>query len=298
MNNFLSFLQKNKILISDGAMGTQLQIKGLSTGSCPEEYNITHPEIIKSIYKEYYDSGSDIVTTNTFGGNRIRLKTFNFEDRVKEFNTAAVSLAKDVKPEAKFIAGSIGPIGELLEPFGAVTEEEAYYAFAEQAKILEEAGADVIFIETMMALEEMSAALKAVKENTSLPVSTAMTFEKTPGGFKTQWGVDIETAVKTLESLGADILGSNCGRGFDEMVGVVKEIKLYTNKLILAQANAGIPQLLNGVLVYNETPEIISPKVEELIKAGVNIIGGCCGTTPEHIKIIHQNVNRFSSLNI
>ncbi len=294
MSSFLDALKNNKYLVSDGAMGTELQKRGLPTGQCPEEFNISHPQVIKSIYEDYYNSGSDIVTTNTFGGSRMRLKFHGFENRVKEFNRTAVELAAEVKPDGKFIAGDIGPLGELIEPLGDLSEQAAYDAFAEQAEALAEGGADIIFIETMMAIEEITLAVKAVKENTKLPVSATMTFELGNAGLRTAWGVDVESAVKTLESLGVDVLGSNCGRGFDEMVEVVKAMKLIAAKPILAQANAGLPEWVDGVSVYKETPEVIAPKVEKLLSVGTKIIGGCCGTNPSHIRMIRDIVDRLS----
>lgn len=294
MNNFLSFLGSTKFILSDGAMGTELQKRGLAGGICPEELNISRPEIVKEIHKNYYDAGSDIVETNTFGGNRVRLKHYNFSSRVNEFNIAAVKLINEVRPSGKYIAGSMGPLGELLEPLGEISESQAYDAFAEQAQALEAGGVDIIFIETMMAIDEITIAVKAVKENTKLPVSATMTFELGKAGLRTSWGVDILAAIKALEGLGVDVLGSNCGRGFDEMIEVVKEMKSLTERPILAQANAGLPEIKDGIAVYSETPASIEPKVEKLLESGVRIIGGCCGTEPQHIKKIREIVERYS----
>lgn len=284
---------KSGILLSDGAMGTELQKRGMPVGVCPEEFNISHPEIIKSIYKDYYSAGSDIVTTNTFGANRLRLKFYEYENRITEFNRAAVQIANEVRPSGKFIAGSIGPLGELIEPLGTITEAETYEVFAEQAKILEEAGVDIIFIETMLALEEILIAVKAVKENTSLPVSAAMSFELGNAGLRTPWGVDIQSAVNALTEANADIIGANCGKGFDEMILIVNEMKPLTHKPILAQANAGLPEWIDGISVYKQTPDEIAPKVKKLLNAGVNILGGCCGTNPLHIKKMRELLDAF-----
>lgn len=298
MNNFLSELKSKKVLLCDGAMGTELQRRGLKAGDCPEEYNISNPKIIQEIHKDYYDAGSDIVETNTFGANRLRLKFYGLENRVKEINFAAVNNAKEVRLKNKFIAGSIGPLGELLEPIGSISDNFAYEIFCEQAKILEEAGVDILIIETMMAIEEAVIAVKAAKENTSLPVSASMTFELGKTGLKTPWGVDIQTAVNELTNAGADIIGSNCGKGFDEMIQVIAEMKKLTTKPILAQSNAGIPELVGGNLFYKETPEMIAPKVLELLKSGVNILGGCCGTNPLHIKKMRAVLDLFLSSHI
>ncbi len=293
MNNFIEALNSGKILLCDGAMGTELQKRGLPTGACPEEFNISNPEIIRSIHRDYFNAGSDIVETNTFGANRARLKLHGFENRTKEFCLAAALIARSVCPINKFVAGSIGPTGELLEPLGTLSESDAYSFFAEQAKALEEGGVDVLYIETMMAMEEAVLAVKASKENTELPVVASMTFELGNAGLRTMWGVDVKTAVEKYTEAGADVIGANCGKGFDEMIAIVKELRPLTNKPIIAQANAGIPEWIHGMSVYLETPEVIAQKAEELITGGVNIIGGCCGTGPEHIKKIKEILNRY-----
>ena len=298
MNSFLSTLKSKKVLLCDGAMGTELQRRGLKVGDCPEEYNLTHPEMIQAIHQDYFNVGSDIVETNTFGANRLRLKFYGLEDKVKEINSAAVRNAKLVCPKNKFIVGSVGPLGELLEPLGNISENFAYEVFSEQAKILEDAGVDILFIETMMAIEEAVLAVRAAKENTSLPVSASMTFEQGKTGLKTPWGVDVQTAVNELANAGADIIGSNCGKGFDEMIQVINEMRRLTNKPIVAQSNAGIPELVDGNLIYVETPEMIAPKVHELLKFGVNIIGGCCGTNPTHIKKMREILDLFLASHI
>ncbi len=267
MNNFLSTLNSKKILLCDGAMGTELQKRGLKVGDCPEEYNLSHPEIIQAIHNDYYDAGSDIVETNTFGANQIRLKFYGLENKVREINLAAADIAQKVRPLNKFIAGSIGPLGDVLEPIGNISEKDAYEVFCEQSIILEEGGVDVIFIETMMAIEEAVIAVKAAKESTSLPVAASMTFEMGKTGLKTPWGVDVETALTELNNAGADIIGSNCGKGFDEMIQVMSEMKKLTVKPILAQSNAGIPELIDGNLHYKETPEMIASQVLELLNS-------------------------------
>jgi 5-methyltetrahydrofolate--homocysteine methyltransferase len=298
MINFLSSLNSKRILLCDGAMGTELQRRGLKVGDCPEEYNLSHPEMIQAIHRDYFDAGSDMVETNTFGANRLRLKFYGLENQVRKINLASVKNAKEVCPKDKFIAGSVGPLGEILEPLGSISENYAYEIFSEQSKILEEGGVDIIFIETMMAIDEAVVALKAAKDITSLPVAVSMTFELGKTGLKTPWGVDIPTAVKELTSAGADIIGSNCGKGFDEMMQVIDEMKKLTTRPILTQSNAGIPDLLDGNLHYKETPEMIAPKVLELLNSGVNIIGGCCGTNPLHIKKMRELLDLFLSSHI
>ncbi len=298
MNKFLETLNSGKVLLCDGAMGTELQKRGLPSGACPEEYNISHPEIIKEIHKDYYNAGSDIVETNTFGANRARLKLHGYEERVKEFCLAAAKIARSVCPNGKFVAGSVGPTGELLEPLGELPEEEAYRIFTEQVKALEEGGVDVIYIETMMSAEEAVIAARAAKENTSLPVVGSMTFELGKAGLRTMWGIDIKTAVEKYTEAGADVIGANCGKGFDEMTAIVKEMRPLTKKPIIAQSNAGIPEWIHGMSVYTETPEVMAPKAEEILNSGVNILGGCCGTDPTHIKRMREILDRFENNHI
>jgi 5-methyltetrahydrofolate--homocysteine methyltransferase len=293
MSKFLNEIKKPGVFLCDGAMGTELQKRGLAVGVCPEEYNVTNPKIIKEIHQDYFNAGARLVETNTFGANSLRLKFYGFENRVREFNIAGALLAREVCPINSFVAGSIGPLGEMIEPLGEISEQHAYNVFAEQIKALQEGGVDVLFIETMMALDEAIIAVKSAKENSNLPVSITMTFELGKAGLRTPWGVDIKTAVDALSRLGVDIIGANCGRGFDEMIEVIKEMKSLTELPILVQANAGLPEWVDGVSVYTETPEMIAPKVEKIISLGVKLIGGCCGTTPAHIKKMNAVISNL-----
>ncbi|HEX9654577.1 MAG TPA: homocysteine S-methyltransferase family protein [bacterium] len=291
--NLLEKLSSQKVLVGDGAMGTELQKRGLPTGGCPEEYNITNPEVVQGIYLDYYQAGSDIVETNTFGSNRSRLKLHDFTGRVAEFNRRATELAREVCPEGKFVGGSMGPTGDIIEPLGELSQQAAFDIFAEQAEALAEGGVDVIYVETMMAPEEAEIAIRAVKEKTALLVIATMTFELGKGGLRTMWGVDVPGAVQRLTDAGADIIGANCGRGFDEMIAIVEEMRPLTSMPIIAQSNAGIPEWVDGVSVYKQTPGIVKPHAEQLLKLGVNILGGCCGTGPDHIRMIRELVDGF-----
>lgn len=291
---FLEKLNAGFILLADGAMGTELQKRGMPTGVCPEEYNVTHPEIVQSIYRDYYNAGADLVETNTFGANRTRLTLHDFETRVTEFCRASAQLARAVCPAGKFVAGSMGPTGDLIEPLGPRTEQEIFDLFAEQAMALAAGGVDIIFVETMMAPEEMEIAVHAVKAKTNLPVVATMTFELGKAGLRTMWGVDVASAVHRLTAAGADVIGANCGRGFDEMIAIIQEMRPLTTKPLIAQSNAGIPDWVEGISIYRETPEVILPKAEKLLQLGVNILGGCCGTGPEHIRAMRKLVDTFS----
>jgi 5-methyltetrahydrofolate--homocysteine methyltransferase len=283
----------SEILVCDGAMGTELQRRGLPSDSCPEEYNVTHPELVEGILHDYLEAGADILTTNSFGGNRIRLNEYGFEGRVREFSRRSVEIAKAVSQGKCYIAGSLGPTGQILEPLGPASPFEAFEAFQQQADALAEGGADLILIETMMSIDEAELAVKAAKKISGLAVAATMSFEAGPKGARTSWGVDIPTAVSRLTAAGADIIGSNCGRGFDDMVRIVREMRPLTAKPLIAQPNAGLPQLVDGKWVYSETAATITERVEALLRSGTNIVGGCCGTTPEHIQAIREVVDSF-----
>lgn len=293
--NILDLLESGKILLCDGGMGTELQKRGMQTGICPEEYNVSHPEIVQSIYSDFLAAGSDIIETNTFGGNRARLALHNFENRVTEFCHQAAELARNVCPEDKYVGGSIGPTGDLLEPVGPRSTADAFDFFAEQAEALAAGGVDIIFVETMMAAEEAEIAIKAVKEKTNLPIISTMTFELGKAGLRTMWGVDVATAVQRLTDAGADVIGANCGKGFEEMLAIVEEMRPLTSKPIIAQSNAGIADWVDGQAIYKETPDISRPKAQALLEKGVNIIGGCCGTGPDHIKMMRELIDTFAA---
>ncbi|HXK58982.1 MAG TPA: homocysteine S-methyltransferase family protein [Acidobacteriota bacterium] len=289
----LQRLAEGEILVADGAFGTQLQQRGLPSGHCPEEFNVSHPDLVQAIYSDYYSAGADFVSTASFGGNRPRLASHGMGDRVREFSQKAAELARAVCPEGRYVAGSIGPTGELLEPFGLFSEREAYDVFAEQAIALADGGVDFILVETMMAAQEARIAVRAAKDATRLPVAATMSFEGKNDQFRTSWGVSVEEAAQCLAEAGADIVGSNCGLGFDQMISIVKQMRSATTLPILAQANAGLPQWIDGRTVYAETPETMAPKIQAMLEAGANIIGGCCGTTPAHIAKIREIVDQF-----
>jgi 5-methyltetrahydrofolate--homocysteine methyltransferase len=278
---------KQKILLSDGAWGTFLQAKGLKPGECPELWNITHRSEVFDIANSYVEAGADIIETNSFGGSRFKLSLYGLSDRVSEINEAAASISRKAAGKDKHVAGSVGPTGKMLLT-GDVTEKELYDSFREQAVALEKGGADIIIIETMSALDEASIAVKAARENTQCTVIVTMTFSKTQKGeYRTMMGVSPEEMVKSMKEAGAQIIGSNCGNGIEDMIGIVKAIRNIDKEIpVIIQANAGIPELIDGKTVFRESPEMMASFVPDLIKAGVNITGGCCGTTPDHIREI------------
>ncbi|WP_195245127.1 homocysteine S-methyltransferase family protein [Clostridium celatum] len=280
-------LINKELILFDGAMGTMLQKNGLKLGENPEKLNFSHEDMIIKIHKSYIDSGANIITTNTFGANRLKLKESGYS--VEETISKAVSLAKEATKDTNaFIALDIGPIGELLEPMGTLSFEEAYEIFKEQIIIGHKAGADLILIETMTDLYEAKAAILAAKENCNLPVFCTMSFEEDGRTFT---GCLSSSMAITLEGLGVDALGVNCSLGPDKILKVIKEIKKYTNLPLMVQPNAGLPSIIFGEAIYDISIEDFTEGIEELINEGVSIIGGCCGTTPEFISSIRLLIN-------
>ncbi|MBW2984509.1 homocysteine S-methyltransferase family protein [Candidatus Woesearchaeota archaeon] len=273
---------KEKLLVLDGGMGTELQKKGFTKG-CPDELNIKDPALVKSVHKSYADAGANIIITNTFGANRIKLKEYKLQGKVKEINEAAVKNVRDSCPGC-LVAGDIGPLGAYIEPLGALTFDKAYEAYAEQAKAL--AGADLLIIETVADIKILKAALIAAKQNSKLPVIVSMTFDKD----RTVTGTDIETFVEIADSLGADVIGTNCTAGPKEHLEIVKEIAKHTNKPIITQPNAGLPKLVGNKTVFPVGASEFASFVPKFISAGANLMGGCCGTTPEHIAKLSEAV--------
>ena len=284
----LERLARNETLISDGATGTYLQDHGLEPGGCPEEFNVSRPDVVKGMARSYFEAGSDMVLTNSFGGSRFMQKKYGYGDRVREFNRLAAQHARSQAPPGHHVVGSVGPTGEFLEPLGEVSESEMLDAFVEQITALEEGGADGVVIETMTAMEEATLAVKAAKENTNLVVMATMVFDKGPRGFFTMMGVTPEQAVKGLREAGADIVGINCGNGIEVMTELARQIRQATDGYMLVHSNAGIPSIQNGQIVYPESPEFMVERFKTLADMGINIIGGCCGTGPDHIRALAQ----------
>ena len=278
---------KSEFLIFDGAMGTMLQKKGLKLGENPEIFNIEQADKIYEVHKEYVDAGADILTTNTFGANEKKLKKIGFT--VTEIVTKSIEIAKKaVGNREVYIAHDIGPIGEMLEPMGTLSFDEAYDIFKNQMIAGEKAGADLFIIETMTDLYEAKAAVLAAKENTSIPVIATMSFEENGRTFT---GCSAKSMVLTLEGLGVDAIGVNCSLGPDQLLGVVDEIVKYTNLPVIVQANAGLPDIVDGEAVYNVSAKEFAKGAEKFVGLGATIIGGCCGTTPEFISEIKELLN-------
>ena len=293
MGKIIDQIKAGKVLVSDGAWGTFLHAKGLKAGECPELWNLTHAEEVLDIAKGYIEAGSDMIETNSFGGSRFKLANYGLEDKVFELNKAASEISRKAAGPDKFVLGSIGPTGKILM-MGEVSEDDLYNAFKEQAMALEAGGADAIMIETMTDLGEAIQAIKAAKENTKCEVFCTMTFDKTVNNdFRSMMGVSPTDMVNQIIDAGADLIGANCGNGIKDMVSIVKEIRKNNNEIpVLIHANAGMPIYQDGNTVFPETPDEMASVTRELLSAGANIVGGCCGTTPAHISKIVEVVRK------
>jgi 5-methyltetrahydrofolate--homocysteine methyltransferase len=284
MGKLLDRLIQLPLLIGDGAWGTFLYEKGLLAGDCPEYWNISRPEIVKNIALSYVKAGSDIIETNSFGANSIKLNQYNLASLAYKINFEAARLSRNAAGEALIVLGSIGPTGKILM-MGEISEEQLYDSFTEQAKALEQGGADALIIETMSDAEEARIALKAVREQTKCDIVLSFTFSKTSYGFRTMMGTSPEEVMNEFSADQHLIIGSNCGNGINDMISITKLFAhLNSKRIIMAQPNAGSPVYLDGKTVFPESPEDMVAHLPELIKSGVRIIGGCCGTTPDHIK--------------
>lgn len=292
MKPILERLKDGEILVADGAMGTMLFQKGLQPGHCPESLNLTKPETLEEIARLYLDAGADIIQTNTFGASPMKLSEYGLEEKTEEINRKAVSIVKEVVGRGAYVAGSCGPSGKILKPYGDTDPDFLYEGFERQMKALVMAGVDLLCIETMTDLIEATLAVKAAKAvSPKIPVVATMTFDETPRGFFTIMGVNIEEAAAGLQDAGADIIGSNCGNGIENMIKIAREFREVSNLPLIIQSNAGQPETKSGKLIYPETAEFFAEKTRDLVDAGVSIIGGCCGTTPEYIRAIKQSLH-------
>jgi len=284
------WLENGAVLVADGATGAELQAAGLQAGTIPEEWNLSHPDTIEALHLSYLDAGSKIIVSNTFGANRVKLARAGREDFVAEANLRGVEIARRAaEPYGALVAGDMGPSGGLLEPLGALTYDKAVEAYGEQARYLEEAGVDCIWIETMSDLNEARAAVHAVRQTTSLPVLCSLSFD-THG--RTMMGVKPADAAEELGQLGVTAVGGNCGASLDDMLQVVRDMaEVIPGYPLIAKPNAGLPRLVDGVSVYDTSPAEMARYAVQCVAAGARIVGGCCGSTPTHIMAIAEAVN-------
>ena len=284
--NFLDLL-KERILLCDGAMGTMLYNKGIYFNTCFDELNLTNPELVKEVHQEYVDCDVDIIETNTFGANCYKLKKFGLEDKVKEINIAGAKIAREVAKDNVFVAGSIGPLGLKIEPWGPTSVEEAGEAFYEQASALLEGGVDLFILETFSDLNEIHQAIKAIKKLSNLPIIAQMTIEEDGNSL---YGTSPEIFTKRIEEWGADVIGVNCSVGPAATLACIERMVKVTDKPLSAMPNAGVPRNVEGRNIYLCSPEYLAEYAKRFILTGVKIVGGCCGTTPAHIRAVRRAI--------
>lgn len=284
-----------RIHVLDGATGSNLQKKGMSADACPEEWILDNPDKLIELQREYVEAGSDVVYAPTFGGNRIKLKKYGLADRTEDINKKLVAVSKEAVGNSAKVAGDMTMCGESLEPIGTLTMSELVDVYKQQALALAEAEVDFIVVETMMSLQEVRAAVIAIKEVCDLPIMVTMTFESNG---KTLYGTDPKTAVLCLQAMGVDAFGANCGSGPDKLSGVIKEISEYSSIPIIVKPNAGLPKADGaGNVVYDMDPDAFSEEMKKLVAHGVGFIGGCCGTSPLYIKEISALKSEDSIIN-
>ena len=285
MKPFLKAIEEN-VLILDGAMGTMLQERGLKPGQSPEELNLVMPEVVASVHEDYIQAGADIIITNTFGGSRFKLAHYGLENRLAEINARAVEIARKAAGSKAYVGASIGPTGHFVEPLGEISFDRMKAAFREQAEALIGAGADLISLETFLDIKECRAAVIAIREvSATIPVIAMLTFDDNG---RSVLGTPPESAAITLAAAGADIIGSNCGLGVDGIYDILCRMRHVSGLPLISQANAGLPQLVNDCTIFPGTPDEMVVYHDRMIALGVRIIGGCCGTTPAHIRAMKQ----------
>jgi len=283
------------VLLIDGALGTMLFQRGLAPGRPPESVTLERPGVLEEIARLYLEAGADLLTTNTFGASPLRLALHGLDDRTEAVNREAVLATRRVADDRAWVAGSCGPCGHLLEPYGDVSADDVLAGFRRQAGALIDADVDCVLVETMTDLTEAKLAVRAAREvSADVPVIATMTFDPTPRGYFTVMGVSVEAAAAGLEEAGATAVGSNCGYGIEHMIGVAKAFRAATTLPIVIQPNAGLPRSTGTETVYDETPEFMAEKAVALLDLGVAAIGGCCGTTPEHTRALRTLIDRVS----
>jgi len=294
MTNFFERLKQEKVLVSDGAIGSLLFEKGLTPGDCPERFNLERPDVLAEIVQEYLQAGADILQTNTFGASPLKLADYKLEDKTEEINQRAVEIVKQVVGSKALVSGSVGPTGKMLTPYGNVKPATMKDNYRRQISTLIDSGADLLCIETMTDLNEAIIAVETAREiSKDIPIIATMTFDVIPKGCVTIMGNTVAEVCKNLEAAEANVIGSNCGNGTKNMIVIAQEFIDNSQLPTIIQSNAGLPSVINDSVVYQETPSDFNEFSKTLIDMGVSIIGGCCGTTPDHIRAIRQSVDNY-----
>jgi len=282
---------KQEGLVLDGGMGSMLIARGLKGGECAEKWNIDHPEVIQEIHQAYYDAGADVATANTFGASSLKLEKMGIEEHLETINTAAINNAKAAAKPGQYVAGDLGPLGEMFSPMGSMTVERAKDIYVNQAGIIAAAGVDLFLIETIFDLNEAMAALAAVQTVSSKPVFCSLTFNQTKRGFFTLMGNPVEASMQQLRGAGAAAVGANCSLGSDSMIDLAKQIRESVDIPVLIQPNAGMPQTgTDGTALYPEDEIRFAENIKKIRDLGIEIVGGCCGTTPAFIQKIRESL--------
>ena len=292
MRPFRERLARPGVLLCDGAMGTLLHQRGLKAGECPERMNLDRIEVLEEIAGAYLEAGADIVETNTFGASPLKLAAYGLDGRTEEINARAVAAVRKAVGDRAYVCASCGPSGKILEPYGDTAPDLVSESFRRQIKVLLAEGVDLICVETMTDLSEAVLAVGAARSlSASIPVCATMTFDPIPRGFFTIMGTSVEQAARALPEAGADVIGSNCGNGIENMISIAREFLKHASLPVIIQSNAGIPRLKDGTPVFPESPEFMAEKGRELAELGVKILGGCCGTAPDHIAAFRRMID-------
>jgi len=292
MESILDRLRRGDVIVGDGALGALLIQRGLKQGEPPEAYNLEKPHILEEIASLYLNAGAEIVTTNTFGASSPRLRQYSLEKEVEAINRSAVEAVRRAVRDKAYVSGSVGPTARMIKPMGNAEPDEIFSAFQQQIRALIAAGVDMICIETMIDKTEATLAVKAARTlDPRIAIMATMTFGKLPQGFFTLMGTSVADAATALEDAGENIVGSNCGNGMENMVGIAREFMQHSHVPVAIQGNAGLPVATPSGLSYPETPEFVAGKAAEMLDLGVQIVGGCCGTTPDHIRAIRKVVD-------
>ncbi|MDH7484176.1 MAG: homocysteine S-methyltransferase family protein, partial [Spirochaetales bacterium] len=295
MKTFRQVLESGEPLLFDGAMGTELYARGVFINKCFEEANLTMPELVRSVHRDYREAGAEVLTTNSWGAGRFKLARHNLQDRLTEINRAAVTLAREVAQDARYVAASVGPLGPRLEPVGALTADDALDAFCTQIQALAESGADCILLETFGDVREAVLAVQAARAAApDLPVIASLTIDMDGNPL---FGMQLEPAMDLLVEAGADALGLNCSVGPQPMLSAAQRIRQrFPAMPLLIEPNAGLPRQIEGRMIYMSTPEYFATYAKYYLQEGVRMVGGCCGTTPEHIRAMAGAVRQYRAM--